>query len=98
MMLQVAGTNTIVQALVDEDKRGRVMSLYTLAFFGAMPIGALVGGTLARRFGTEVAVGLGGGACLLAALGFTALLPWLRAVSRPLYVAKGLLPPPDAAT
>lgn len=92
MMLQLAGTNTVVQTLVDEDKRGRVMSYYTLAFFGAQPIGALLGGAVARRLGTHVAVGLGGGACLVAALGFRAALPWLRRVSQPLYRAKGLLP------
>ncbi len=98
MMLLLAGTNTIIQSLVDEDKRGRVMSLYTLAFFGATPIGALVGGIVARRFGTEVAIGLGGGACIVAALAFRSMLPHLRAVSRPLYVEKGLLPPLDAGT
>lgn len=92
MMLQLAGTNTIVQTLVDEDKRGRVMSFYTLAFFGAAPIGALLGGAIARRLGTEVAIGLGGVACLAAALAFRAALPWLRRVSGPLYRAKGLLP------
>lgn len=96
MMLQVAGTNTVVQSLVEEDKRGRVMSLYTLAFFGATPIGALIGGTMARRFGTEVAIGLGGAACILAAIGFRVVLPRLREISRPLYAAKGLVPPPDA--
>ena len=95
MMLQLAGTNTIVQSLVDEDKRGRVMSLYTLAFFGAAPLGALLGGALAGQVGTHVAIGLGGGACMIIAVVFRAALPRLRAVSRPLYVAKGLLPPPD---
>ncbi len=94
MMLQLAGTNTIVQTLVDEDKRGRVMSLYTLAFFGATPIGALIGGAMAKTLGTHVAIGVGGGACVIAAIVFRAALPALRTVSRPLYVAKGLLPPP----
>ena len=93
MMLQLAGTNTIIQSLVDEDKRGRVMSLYTLAFFGAAPIGALIVGGVASLIGTHVAIGLGGGACCVAAIVFRAGLPQLRAVSRPLYVAKGLLPP-----
>lgn len=94
MMLQLAGTNTIVQSLVDEDKRGRVMSLYTLAFFGATPIGALVGGAIARQLGTHVAVGLGGAACVVVAVVFRAALPALRRASRDLYVSKGLLPPP----
>lgn len=92
MMLQLAGVNTIVQSLVDEDKRGRVMSLYTLAFFGAAPIGALIGGTLARTLGTEVAIGAGGAACVMVAIVFRAALPGLRATSRALYIAKGLLP------
>jgi MFS family permease len=95
MMLQLAGTNTIVQSLVDEDKRGRVMSLYTLAFFGATPVGALLSGAVARAFGTHVAIGLGGACCMVVAIVFRAGLPALRVASRPLYVAKGLLPPPD---
>jgi predicted MFS family arabinose efflux permease len=94
MMLQNAGINTLVQTLVDEDKRGRVMSLYTLAYFGTTPVGALLGGAVARELGTHVAIGLGGAACVVVAVMFRAALPALREASRPLYVAKGLLPPP----
>ena len=47
MMVQMAGTNTLVQTLVDEDKRGRVMSFYTMAFFGMAPFGSLLAGGLA---------------------------------------------------
>ncbi|HVV86898.1 MAG TPA: MFS transporter, partial [Kofleriaceae bacterium] len=97
MMLQMAGVNTIVQSLVDEDKRGRVMSLYALAFFGSQTVGALIAGAVASAVGPHVVVGVGGACCVLAAIVFRAALPALRTVSRPLYVAKGLLPPPEGS-
>lgn len=97
MMVQNAGINTLVQSLVDEDKRGRVMSLYTLAYFGTTPVGAILSGAVAREVGTHVTIGLGGALCLLVAIGFRAALPRLRERSRSLYVAKGILPAPPAA-
>lgn len=92
MMLQMAGSNTILQTLVDEDKRGRVMSFYTMAFMGATPLGSLVAGTLANRFGAPLTVSLGGVGCLAAAALFARGLPKLRAQVRPHYVRLGILP------
>ena len=60
MMMTMAATNTLVQTLVDEDKRGRVMSFYTMAFFGMAPFGALFGGAAADQFGAPATVAVGG--------------------------------------
>ena len=66
MMVQMAASNTLVQTLVDEDKRGRVMSFYTMAFFGMMPFGSLAAGWLGGRIGAPWTVVAGGVATLMA--------------------------------
>ena len=91
LMYQVVATNTIVQTLVDDDKRGRVMSFYTIALAGSGPVGALLGGSLAARIGVEatfVVVGIG---CLLARVWFWRQLPAIRAAVRPRYVELGIV-------
>ncbi|MEW6252569.1 MAG: MFS transporter [Planctomycetota bacterium] len=70
LMLQMAASNTVLQALVDEDKRGRIMSMYTMAFIGMAPFGALLAGTLAGWIGAPQTVVLGGAGCMLAAFYF----------------------------
>ncbi len=65
MMIQMASTNTLLQTLVDDDKRGRVMSLYVMAFMGTAPIGSLIAGTLASKFGAQFTVLSGGIICLI---------------------------------
>jgi MFS family permease len=92
MMVQMASTNTILQTIVDDDKRGRVMSFYSMAFMGMVPFGSLLAGTLASRIGAPRTVMLGGAACLLAAAGFARALPGLRAQVRPIYVRLGIVP------
>ncbi|MFT3925874.1 MAG: MFS transporter [Myxococcales bacterium] len=94
MMLQMAATNTILQTVADEDKRGRVMGFYTVAVFGTVPIGSLLAGALAERVGTAETLVLGGGLCLFAALCFARTLPRLRAILRPVYQRLGILPAP----
>jgi MFS family permease len=92
MMVALASSNTLLQTIVDEDKRGRIMSLYTMAFFGMVPFGSLLGGWLASRIGAS-AVLFGGG--ILTALGglvFWSKLPALRRSVRPIYVRLGILP------
>jgi MFS family permease len=92
-MLQTASvSNTIIQSLVSEDKRARVMSYYTMAFFGAAPFGSLLSGVLADRIGAPHAVIVTGAFCLAGALWFTFELPKILAVMRPIYQDKGLLP------
>jgi MFS family permease len=91
LVMHWAATNTIVQTVADNDKLGRVMSLYAVVFFAGTPIGALVVGTLAGAVGPVHAFALGGAGCILSALAFRFALPGLRAVSRPRYVELGLL-------
>lgn len=88
-------SNTIIQALVAEDKRARVMSYYTMAFFGAAPFGSLLAGALAHRIGAPHTVIVTGAFCLAGALWFTLELPKIRTVMRPIYQEMGLLPAPD---
>jgi len=92
MMLQMASSNTILQTIVDDDKRGRVMSFYAAAFMGTMPIGSLLAGTLADLVGAPRTVLLGGVVCLLGALAFSRALPALREEIRPIYVRLGIIP------
>ena len=79
MIVQMAASNTVVQTLVDEDKRGRVMSFYTVAFFGMSPVGSLIAGALAGSFGASTTLLAGGIACVAGAAAFARVLPRLRA-------------------
>ncbi len=85
-------SNTIIQTLVSEDKRARVMSYYTMAFFGAAPFGSLLAGTLAQQIGAPYTVILTGACCIVGAVWFTSELPKVRAVMRPIYQEMGLIP------
>jgi MFS family permease len=91
MMIEMAGTNTFLQTIVDEDKRGRVMSFYTMAFMGMGPFGALVAGGLAHAIGADWTVFAGGCACILAAAVFATRLQKLRQHVHPIYVRLGLV-------
>jgi len=90
-MVQMAASNTLLQTLVDDDKRGRVMSFYTMAFMGTTPFGSLLAGSLAARIGAPRTLLIGGVGCLAAALWFARLLPSLREQVRPIYVRMGIL-------
>ncbi len=92
LMYQVVATNTIVQTIVDDDKRGRVMSFYTIALLGSAPIGSLLSGSLAARIGVPATFVVGGVACVLTALWFWGQLPAIREAVRPRYVELGILP------
>ena len=92
LMVHMASSNTILQTLVDHDKRGRVMSLYAVAFMGTMPIGSLLAGALAARIGARWTVASGGALCLVAAALFARALPALRAQVRPIYARLGIIP------
>jgi MFS family permease len=95
MMQAAAVSNTVIQSLVPEDKRARVMSYYTMAFFGASPFGSLFAGALAHRIGAPVTVMLTGACCIAGAIWFTLDLPKVRAIIRPIYQQMGLLPNPE---
>ncbi len=97
-MIQMAATNTIVQTIVEEGMRGRVMAFYTMAFLGTAPIGSLIGGVVADRIGAEMTIVLGGVATMLGGLWFASQLNALRALVRPIYVERGILAPPAMDT
>ena len=92
MVVQFASSNTILQTIVDDDKRGRVMSMFTMAFSGTAPIGSLLAGGLASRIGAPTTLLLGGVCCILGSFLFTRALPALREMVRPIYVRKGIIP------
>jgi MFS family permease len=91
MMVVMASTNTILQTIVEDDMRGRVMSFYTMAFLGTAPLGSLLAGFAADHIGPTKTVTLGGVACALAAVVFAARLPRLRVHVRPIYIERGIL-------
>jgi len=92
MMTQTAASNTILQTIADEDKRGRVMSFYTMALMGTAPFGSLLAGWMAKWLGTPWTIFIGGAACLAGALVFYRRLPELKRLVRPVYVRMGILP------
>ncbi len=91
MMVHMASSNTILQTIVDDDKRGRVMSLYTMAFMGMAPLGSLAGGSLAVWIGAPTTLIMVGTSCLIGSSLFRKILPSLRIMIRPIYVSKGIL-------
>lgn len=88
MMVQMAGSNTLVQAMVPDALRGRVMAVYSMMFMGMAPIGALLAGALAERIGAPATVAAGGVACLIGAAVFATKLPSLRPEARELILAQ----------
>jgi MFS family permease len=92
MMTQIASSNTIVQTIVDEDKRGRIMSLYAMSLMGMMPFGSLLAGTVAGRIGVQNTLLLGAAFCIIGASIFAGKLRQLRELVRPIYVRMGIIP------
>lgn len=97
-MVQMASSNTILQSIVREEMRGRVMAFYTMAFMGTAPFGSLLAGALAGRIGAPMTIVYGGVACILGAAVFARVLPELRRQLRPIYVERGYLPAAVAGT
>ena len=93
-MVQLAATNTVLQTIVEERLRGRVMSFYTMAFFGTVPIGSLIGGFIADRLGAPFTVRVSGVVCLAAGAWFAYRLAAIRAVIRPIYIERGIIAAP----
>jgi MFS family permease len=91
-MVQMAVSNTVLQTIVEEDKRGRVMSFYTMAFMGTAPFGSLLAGSVADKIGAPYTLLIGGLGCIIGALWFATSLPALRQDVRPIYVKIGILP------
>ncbi len=92
MMQGLTGSNTIIQTLVDENMRGRVMSYYTMAFVGMAPFGSLLAGAMAHAIGAPRTVIVSGVACILGSIWFTSRLPAIRKDMRPIYERLGIVP------
>lgn len=90
MMLQMSSTNTLIQSMVPDRLRGRVMSVYSMMFMGMAPIGSLLAGWIAERTSAPSAVILGGIVAVIGASAFAAKLPKLRVMGRQLIIAQGL--------
>ena len=90
-MTLVASSNTIIQTVVDEDKRGRVMSFFTMAFIGMTPFGSLIAGTLAGNIGAKETVLVEGICCLAGGIIFFRQLPILRKIVRPIYIDRDII-------
>ena len=91
LMVQMASTNTVLQTIVDDDKRGRVMSFYSMAFMGMVPLGSLLAGILAQFIGAPLMVILGGTCCIAGSIAFMQRLPALRELVHPIYVRQGII-------
>lgn len=91
-MQQMASSNTILQTISEDRKRGRVMSFYAMAFQGVAPFGSLIAGAVAVHIGAPHTLMIGGGVCILGAALFRWQLPELRRLVRPIYVQMGILP------
>jgi MFS family permease len=100
MMLQMSSSNTLIQAMVPDHLRGRVMAVYSMMFMGMAPFGALLGGALADRLGAPVTVTMGAVACLGGATLFGLQLPKIRVEARQLIIAQGMTAgaPPEEMT
>ena len=92
MMQGLTGSNTIIQTLVDENMRGRVMSYYTMAFVGMAPFGSLLAGAMAHAIGAPRTVVISGIACIVGGIWFTSQLPAIRKDMRPIYERLGIIP------
>lgn len=92
LIVQLATSNTALQTIVDDDKRGRVMSLYTMAVMGMAPFGSILGGAIAHRIGVPATFVIGGAACICGALLFATKIPALRPLVLPIYRRKGIIP------
>jgi MFS family permease len=91
MMVEMAATNTIVQTIVEDEMRGRVMAFYAMAFLGTAPLGSLMAGLVASHIGPMRTIMIGGVACIIGGIIFAFRLPVLRAHVRPIYIERGIL-------
>jgi MFS family permease len=101
MMVQMASTNTLIQAMVPDRLRGRVMSVYSMMMMGMAPLGALLAGALSDRIGAPMTVEIGGVCSILGAIWFGSKLPMIRGEARRLIIAQSYVggdPPQEMTT
>ena len=96
MMVHMASSNTILQTVVDDRMRGRVMSFYVVSITGTTPIGSLLAGAMASRIGAQATVISGGLVCLIGSAVFAFKLPMIRSLVRPIYEKMGIVPQAEA--
>jgi MFS family permease len=92
LMTHMAASNIILQTIVDDDKRGRVMSFYVMAFMGSAPFGSLFAGFMATKVGASNTLIIGGSCCIIAAALFASKLPLLASMIHPIYRKIGIIP------
>ena len=92
MMIGISGGNMVLQTLVHDDKRGRVMSLYAVALMGTAPFGSLGAGAFAARFGADMALALASLFCFVGAFFFGRKLERFHLKAAPIYLEKGITP------
>ena len=92
MMVLMAASNTFLQTVADDDKRGRIVSMYTMAYIGTAPFGSLMAGAIAQRTGAPLAIILGGVTVMVAAGLFARMIPQFRELVRPIYQELGIIP------
>ncbi len=90
MMINLASCNTILQTIVDDNKRGRVMSFYTMSFMGTAPFGSLLAGYAAKNIGASNTLIIGGAVCVMGSFLFARKLPLIRRLASPILVEKGI--------
>ena len=90
-MTQMASSNTILQTIIPDERRGRVMSYYTMAFIGMAPFGSLLAGSLADRIGVPMTVLISGALCTIGSAWFATQLKGLRELIRPIYIKLGII-------
>jgi len=91
-MQQMASSNTILQTIADDKKRGRVMSFFSMAIQGVAPFGSLIAGAAASRIGAPRTLMIGGAICICGAVLFALQLPTIRKLVRPIYADIGIIP------
>jgi len=92
VMAHMAASNIILQTIADDDKRGRVMSFYTMAFIGMAPVGSLLSGIMASKIGASNTLIICAALCLAASAVFAGKLPGIRLAIRPIYKKMGIIP------
>jgi MFS family permease len=91
MIVGLAASNTILQTIVQDHMRGRIMSLWSMAFMGMAPLGSLLAGQLSEHYGAPFTVIVGGITCILGGAWFALQLPALRPLIRPIYIQRGII-------
>jgi predicted MFS family arabinose efflux permease len=92
VVIAIASINTVLQTIVDDDMRGRVMSLYTMAFVGTAPIGSLLAGAMAHSVGAPATLAVMGGSCVVLAVWFARRVRPLRELMLPIFEQRGIVP------